>query len=66
MNLKQFKHIRTDKNESILSLAGRTGIGRHLIRRIETDTGNPEFKTVVKLASALGYELVLMPKNPNG
>lgn len=45
-------------------LAAQSGVQQGDISRIERGGGNPTRDTLLKLASALGMELVLRPKEP--
>lgn len=47
-------------------LAKQSGVQQADISRIERGLGNPTRDTLVKLADALGMQLVLQPKEPHG
>lgn len=52
--IKEFRKLR---NIRIGVLAKQTGVSRNLISRIENGNGNPSFKNVVDILTALGLEL---------
>jgi DNA-binding XRE family transcriptional regulator len=57
------KKLRRDKQMSQASLAKASGLAQSTICYIETGQKNPSIKTAIKLADALGVDLVCLIKS---
>lgn len=54
----KIKYERVKKGVSQLDLALKTGLTTRSISRIECGTNDPKYSTLVRIAEALGVELV--------
>ena len=61
--LGEIVRIRKEKGLSQSDLADASGNRQQVISRIEKRESSPTLKTLCKLLDALGYEIVLKPKN---
>lgn len=60
--IRTLDEVRVTENVSKAELARRIGSKPEIIRRLFTaDKANPTVETVLKIATALGYELQLVP-----
>lgn len=57
MVINNLKKIRTERGMSKSELSRRTGISRITITEIETEVGNPQLRTCLLIARALGKTL---------
>lgn len=51
--------LRQNSNLGVGELAAKAGVARTILWQIENGQGNPRFSTLVKLAHACGYSLIL-------
>lgn len=64
--LAKLKVARLREGLSLADIASRTGIERGNLSRLENSVENVELNTLVKLADALGYEVVVDFKKRGG
>lgn len=57
---EQLKNIRESKSISQRTVMIRTGIAQKTISRIENGIDSPRMSTILKIAHAIGAELVLI------
>jgi DNA-binding phage protein len=62
--VNQLDTLREDSGMSKAELARAIDKNPAAVRRLLTASGNPELRTVVAIARALGAELKIVPKSP--
>jgi len=58
----QLKSVRQDHNLTQMDLAQRAGVSLATIQNVESNRGNPELKTIERIAAQLGLEARLVQK----
>ncbi|MFN3720576.1 MAG: addiction module antidote protein [Rhizobium rhizophilum] len=61
-SIKRYRALNTvARSLGMTSVAVEAGLGRESLYKALSDTGNPEFTTVLKLMKAMGLKLSALP-----
>ncbi len=62
---KILKTMRRKANLSQIQISNKTGYARNTISQYETNTLQPTFETIEKIANECGYEIIFTNKKTN-